>query len=516
VNQVTPARAKPSGGKKGALAPVRESKRVRLLSRLRRSPLLRSAGLRFAALYAIIFGLSAFALAIFLWWATAGLLNRQVEAAINADSQGLGERYQEGGIPALILTIQDRLSQSVDENAIYLLVDSDLHPIAGNLDSWPTEVSAADSWFELTVKRGVHTALARIHRYDLPGGFHLLIGRDVGSRAKLRSLLTAGLLWAVLVMVVLGSAGALAIQSLFKRSLADVSATAAAISRGDLSNRVRISGRGDEFDRLAETINDMLDRIARLMDGVRQVSNAIAHDLRTPITRARARLEDAALHARDASDLHAAVERATSDLDGIVSVFQGLLRIAEIEAGSRRSAFASLDLYALLSDMHELYGAAAEEQGQQIDLLAKPPLPIFGDRDLLQQAVANLLENALKFSPPGKPILLGAGRLGDRIEIVVADSGPGIPLEDRSRVTERFYRGESARSTPGSGLGLSLVQAVVQLHNGSLRLEDNHPGVRAVLSVPAEFSASRRLVKVERPAAPRPARPARPATPARV
>jgi signal transduction histidine kinase len=319
-------------------------------------------------------------------------------------------------------------------------------------------------------------------------------------------LLTAGLLWAVLVMVVLGSAGAIAIQSLFRRSLADVSVTANAISRGDLSNRVRISGRGDEFDRLAETINDMLDRIARLMDGVRQVSNAIAHDLRTPITRARARLEDAALHARDASDLHAAVERATSDLDGIVSVFQGLLRIAEIEAGARRSAFASLDLYALLADMHELYGAAAEEQGQQIDLLARPPLLMFGDRDLLQQAVANLLENALKFSPPGKPILLGAGRLGDRIEIVVADSGPGIPPEDRMRVTERFYRGESARSTPGSGLGLSLVQAVVQLHSGSLRLEDNHPGVRAVLSLPAEFSVSRRL-KTERSVPQLPPRP---------
>jgi signal transduction histidine kinase len=452
-----------------------ESRR-RLLLRLRRSSLLRSAGLRFAALYAIIFGLSALALAIFLWWATAGLLNRQVEAAINADAQGLGERYEEGGIPALILTIQDRLSQNVDENAIYLLVDGEFQPIAGNVDTWPKQVSASDIWFEIVIRRGDHEALARIHRYDLPGGFHLMIGRDIGSRAKLRSLLTAGLLWALLVMVVLGSAGALAIQSLFKRSLADVSATADAISRGDLSNRVRISGRGDEFDRLAETINDMLDRIARL-------------------------------HARDASDLHAAVERATSDLDGIVSVFQGLLRIAEIEAGARRSAFSSLDVYALLSDLHELYGAAAEEQGQQIDLLAKPPLSMFGDRDLLQQAVANLLENALKFSPAGKPILLGAGRLGDRIEIVVADSGPGIPMEDRARVTERFYRGESARSTPGSGLGLSLVQAVVQLHNGSLRLEDNHPGVRAVLSLPAEFSASRRLVKVERPSIPKPAAP---------
>lgn len=487
---------------------MRLSRRLPSLHDLRESPLLRSAGLRFAALYAVIFGLSAVALAIFLWWATAGLLNRQVEAAINADAQGLGERYQEGGIPALILTIQDRISQNVDQNAIYLLVDGDLHPIAGNIAAWPPEVSGPDTWFELSVQRGGHSALARMRRFDLPGGFHLLIGRDVGSRAKLRSLLTAGLLWAVLVMITLGFAGALAIQSLFRRSLADVSATANAISRGDLSHRVRISGRGDEFDRLAETINDMLDRIARLMDGVRQVSNAIAHDLRTPITRARARLEDAALHARDASDLLAAIERATADLDGIVAVFQGLLRIAEIEAGARRSAFAPFDLHLLLADMHELYGAAAEEQGLQIDFLAKPPLPVFGDHDLLQQAVANLLENALKFSPPGKPILLGARRLGDKVEIVVADSGPGIPPEDRARVTERFYRGESARSTPGSGLGLSLVQAVVQLHNGTLDLQDNHPGVRAVISLPAEFSTSRRLARSAQPSAQPPAPPA--------
>jgi signal transduction histidine kinase len=489
VARPLPARAPDLGDAPAGKAEFRQ----RFLPRVRRVKFLRSSALRFALLYALIFGVSALALAIFLWWATAGLLNRQVEAAINADAQGLSERYQEGGLAALVLTIQDRLAQSLDENAIYLLANAQLKPITGNLSVWPGQVSGPDDWFELPVERGSHEALARMHRYDLPGGFHLLIGRDVASRAKLRSLLTAGLLWALLLMVVLGSVGAIVIQSLFRRSLADVSETAAAIARGDLSNRVRLSGRGDEFDRLAETINDMLDRIARLMDGVRQVSNAIAHDLRTPITRARARLEDAALHARDAGDLHAAVERATFDLDGIVSVFQGLLRIAEIEVGSRRSAFASLDLYALLSDMQELYGAVAEEQGLEIELLAKPPLPVFGDRDLLQQAVANLVENALKFSPPGRPILLGAGRLGDKIEIVVADGGCGIPPEDLDRVTERFFRGESARSTPGSGLGLALVQAVMQLHNGSLRLEDNQPGVRAVLSLPAEFNASRRL-----------------------
>ena len=199
--------------------------------------------------------------------------------------------------------------------------------------------------------------------FDLPGGFRLLIGRDVQVRAQLRTLLTDALLWALLVVVAMASVGALVVRSLFRRALANVSATAAAIAGGDFTQRVRLSGRGDEFDQLAETINDMLDRMGRLMEGVREVSNAIAHDLRTPITRARARLEDAAVHAETAGELHAAIERATADLDGIVAVFQALLRIAEIEAGSRRAAFAPLDLAPLLADVAELYGAVAEEKG---------------------------------------------------------------------------------------------------------------------------------------------------------
>lgn len=455
---------------------------------LRRSGrgLLRSAGVRFALLYAVLFGISALALALFLWWATAGLLDRQVDAAIHADEQGLLEQWDDGGLPALELTIRDRLAANVDDDAIYLLVDAGLHRIAGNLEHWPAGVPMNGEWFEIPIEREGARSLARVAEVELQGGFHLLIGRDVQVRARLRGLLTDALLWALLAVLVLGTAGALVVRGLFRSTLADVSQTTEAIIAGDLTRRVPLSGRGDEFDRLAETINDMLERIERLMGGVRQVSNAIAHDLRTPITRARARLEDAALHATGESDLRAAIERAQTDLDGVVSVFQALLRIAEIEAGSRRSAFAEFDLPPLLADLAELYGAVAEERALRLDLHCPEHLPSFGDRDLIQQAVANLLDNAIKFSPPGGPVRLEASVDGAMLSIVVADRGPGIPEADRRRATERFFRGESARNTPGSGLGLALVQAVATLHGGELLLGDNDPGLCCELRLPGE------------------------------
>jgi signal transduction histidine kinase len=447
--------------------------------------LLYSAGFRFAIVYAVLLAASAAALALYLWWATAGLLDRQTEAAIRADAQGLAERWNDGGPPALIATIRERLEQNVDDDAIYLLANPGMQPITGNLPRWPAGVRQPDVLYELQVLRAGAPTLAQVQRYDLPGGFHLLIGRDVQGRAKLRRLLTDALAWGLVVVAVMAIAGALVVRSLFRRTLASVSATAAAISAGDFSRRVRVSGRGDEFDQLAETINDMLDRIARLMDGVRQVSNAIAHDLRTPITRARTRLEDAALHATTSAELHAAIERATADLDDIVAVFQALLRISEIEAGSRRSAFTPLDLRDVLADVAELYEPVAEEK--EVSLVADLPttVPVYGDRDMLRQAITNLADNAVKFSPAGGVVRLSAALLPDCIEVAVTDQGPGIPPADRARAPERFFRGEAARNTPGSGLGLALVQAVAHLHGGTLRLEDASPGLRAVLSLPA-------------------------------
>jgi len=447
--------------------------------------LLRSASFRFAAVYAILLALSAAALALFLWWATAGLLDRQTQASIEADAQSLSERFNAGQIPALILTIEERLTQNVEDDAIYLLVDPSGHRIAGNLQHWPQGAARSGGWYELPIERAGIRSLALVQSFTLPDGFRLLIGRDIQVRSQLRRLLTSALLWALVVVLVMASVGALVVRSLFRRTLANVSATAGAIAAGDFTQRVRLSGRGDEFDQLAETINDMLDRIGRLMDGVREVSNAIAHDLRTPITRARARLEDAALHASTAPELRAAIERATADLDGIVAVFQALLRIAEIEAGSRRSAFARVDLAPLLADVAELYGAVAEDRGITLSVDASAQLPGYGDRELIQQAVANLVDNAVKFSPPGGAVRLSATVTPAGVEIAVADQGPGIPEPERERAAERFYRGETARNTPGSGLGLALVQAVAQLHGGKLRFADAGPGLIAILTLPA-------------------------------
>jgi hypothetical protein len=474
------------------------------------SRLFRSASFRFGVIYAVLLMASATALALFLWWATAGLLERQTEAAIHADAQGLAERWAEGGLPALVMTIEDRMTQNVDDDAIYLLTDPLMNRIAGNLQRWPNEASQVGVSYEFPVMRAGMRSLAHVQRYDLPGGFHLLIGRDVEIRAHLRKMLTDALVWAVVVVCLLASIGALLIRGLFRRTLRNISATTTAIAAGDLAQRVQLSGRGDEFDQVAEVINDMLERIGRLMDGVRQVSNAIAHDLRTPITRARTRLEDALLHAKTEDALRAAIERATVDLDGIVGVFQALLRIAEIEAGSRRSSFRRLDLVPVLADVIDLYGAVAEDRDVTLTYVAPEHLPAFGDAALLQQAVANMVDNAVKFSPAGATVRLTArpdsqpgahavrpseAHSGGKIEIEVADQGIGIPADDRARATDRFFRGETARNTPGSGLGLSLVLAVAHLHGGTLRLEDNAPGLRAILTlpVPDDIDPAKRL-----------------------
>ena len=241
--------------------------------------LFRSAGVRFGVIYATLFGISAAALAAFLWWSTAGLLERQTEAAIDSDAQALSERYTEGGIPALSEIIRQRVDGNVDDDAVYLLADPGYRPIAGNLDSWPRGLTGEDARGEVRMMRAGIATLALVRSYELQDGFHLLVGRDVEAKSQLRLMLQDAMIWAAGIAIALGSFGAWAVRGLFRATLADVGETAAAIGMGDLSRRVKVTGQGDEFDVLAETINDMLARIELLMGGVRQVSNAIAHDL---------------------------------------------------------------------------------------------------------------------------------------------------------------------------------------------------------------------------------------------
>ncbi|GBQ83667.1 two component sensor histidine kinase [Gluconacetobacter johannae DSM 13595] len=471
--------------------------------RRRRFRIPRSASLRFSLGYGVLFALSSILFMSFIWWGTIGFLERQVETAINADARALSQRWAEGGLPTLALTIDDRLEQNLDDDAIYLMVDPSGHRLAGNLSEWPAPVVRTDAWYALQVTRAGMQDTAQVHAFDLPGGFRLLVGRDIRARAVLRRLLTDSLLWAWMMVTLLAVSGAVLVHGMFRRMIKSVAQTTSAIAHGDLSRRMPLVGNGDELDQVAEAINEMLDRIVRLMDGVRQVSNAIAHDLRTPITRARTQLEDAALHAHGEDELRAAVERAVGHLDNVTAVFEALLRIAQIEAGSRRSAFAPFDLAPLLVDVGDLYEAVAEERQIRLVLRLPPSLPFYGDSAMMQQAVANLLDNAIKFSPAGGTVTLAAA-LGpalpglamsapgrNAVSIAVTDEGIGMNEADLARASERFFRAETARNTPGAGLGLSLVQAIVQLHGGVLRLRAQQPGLSVRMILPVARQAAR-------------------------
>lgn len=455
---------------------------------------LRSVSLRFALVYGSLFIGSAVLFLSLIWWGTVGLLDRRVEQSITLDSSSLLNIWAKNGPAGLNLVITDRLKQDVDGNALYLLVGKDGHKAAGNLAEWPHQITQDNRWYYLPISRASPQDTAKARAYTLTGGYRLLIGRDISSHTLLRKMLTETLLWACLMVTLLAVGGGWVVRRLLRHVLHTISRTTLAVAHGDMSRRMPVQGTGDDLDKIAITLNDMLERVSGLMEGVRQTSNAIAHDLRTPITRARAALDDAARHAKSEAELRAAMEQAVSTLDHGASICEALLRIARIESGARRSAFMLFDLPPALQDVCELYQAVAEEHGLTFLQNLPDHLPFYGDRALFQQAVANLLDNAIKFSPPNGTITLSAtvqplglradGSRGALLRLCVADKGIGMTDADMARAAERFFRAEHARNTPGSGLGLSLVQAIVQLHGGQLHLSSNHPGLVACLEIP--------------------------------
>ncbi len=452
--------------------------------------LVSSAGFRFALLFAALFIGAGLAFAAVLWWGTAGALDRQTDATIRADATAMRERWRDAGTPGLIDAIEARLAADIEGETLYMLLSPAGERIAGNLEEPPDREVTDLPWSRAPLVRDEQPSEARLFRLDLPDGSRLFVGRDVAEKLRLRALLTDALTWSAAAAALFAGLGAWLLQRALSQRLAPATDTAVAIAAGDLALRVPLTGRDDEFDRLGQTMNAMLDRIATLMSGVRGVSDAIAHDLRTPIARLRAKLEDALDTAPDAPALRAAVEQGIADLDGITRIFQAVLRIAEVEAGARRAAFAPFDLTAVLEDAADLYLPSAEAIGTALDTDIAEHLVITGDRDLVLQAVANLLDNAVKFTPEGGRISLAAKRGARAVYIDVADGGPGLLPEDRARAGTRFFRADSARATPGSGLGLSLVRAVANLHRGNLRLADAHPGedppgLLATLRLPA-------------------------------
>lgn len=449
----------------------------------------RSASFRLALIYLGLFAASVLLLLGFIYWSTAGYMERQADAAIEADIELLAERYQTRGLTGLTALIQERVSEDPTRSNLYLLADPSLRRLVGNLDGWPAAEENAEGWINFLLRDRDDPPTewhgARARAFTLRGDFRLLVGRDMHELEAIRSLIVETLAWGLAITLVLGLGGGLAMSRSMLRRLEVINQASRDIVGGDLSRRVPVSPRGDEYDELASHLNAMLDRIQDLMEDVRRVADNIAHDLNTPLTRLRNELESLRSAAGDRPELLSGVDRALADADALLNTFAALLRIARIESGDRREGFAPVALARLLADVVDFYEPLAEQRGLTLELDVETEVTVDGDRDLLFQAFANLLDNALKYTPQSGRVRVGLNRVSAAPGVIVADDGPGIAAGERDKVLRRFYRVEASRSRPGSGLGLALVAAVAKLHDARLQLGDNDPGLRVTFTFPA-------------------------------
>jgi signal transduction histidine kinase len=321
----------------------------------------------------------------------------------------------------------------------------------------------------------------------LPGGYRLLVGRDVEDRVEVRGLIVSALGWSSLGALILAIIGGSLVRGAVLRRVEAINRTASAIVQGDLSHRVPTRGSSDEFDRLARTINTMLEQIERLIDGVRNATNVVAHDLRTPLAELRTRLETLIATRPPPAETYDELQDAVGDIDRIVNIFNALLRLAEIDSGVRRAGFRRVELAGVTTELTELYEPLAEEKHVAMTVEAPEGIAVRGDPDLLAQAIGNLVDNAIKYTPCGGKVgLRVASEVKEQVSVAVTDTGPGIGDVDKARVTERFYRGNRASGTEGIGLGLSVVDAVTRLHGGSLAFHDSGLGLEVILTLPRD------------------------------
>jgi signal transduction histidine kinase len=449
----------------------------------------RTTAFRLALIYVGLFVASVAVLFAFVYAATGAVLDRQREQAIIADMGSLTDLYARSGsnMPILADAILTRTQPDRVGNSVYLLADQNLNLLAGNISDWPHQAQVDGPWFRFTIQRDLfgdpdaHLAIALYAELD--GGYHLLVGQDTRLQERFQEAILEVFLWALAVTLVLGIGGGLFMSRNMLRRIEAINEGAEHVMHGEFKHRMPVRGSGDEFDRLAVNLNAMLDEIERLMGSVRQVTINIAHDLRSPLTRMKQRLEEALSERVDAEGRREAVEQAAAETDELLATFNAMLSIADAESGAGRTEMAPVDLEALAADVAELYEPLVEEQGLAFETEIRGPATVTGNRHLLFQAIANLVDNAVKYGASGGRIRLALrpdGPLGGP-ELVVADSGPGIPATDRARVLDRFVRLDASRSTPGSGLGLSLVAAIVRLHGAKLELEDNEPGLKIAM-----------------------------------
>jgi hypothetical protein len=457
--------------------------------------LFRTLAFRIVVVYIALFAISAASLLYFTYWNTTRALDLETDQTIDAEVTGLAEQYQRLGLAGLADVILGRSNRG--GQGLYLLTDRLDRPIAGNLDGWPSFESTAGDFVEFDYQRHVggqlvsHRARGRV--FPLAGDFQLLVARDVDERYKTEKLFTTTLPWSLLLMMVLGLVGGGLISRNLLTRLDSINRTSREIMAGDLTQRIPVTRTGDEFDELASNLNRMLDRTERLMRGMRDVTDSIAHDLRTPLNRLRNRLEGVLSHVDSESREGKGIGAAVDETDQLIGTFNALLLIAEAEAGVAREAMAPVDLPVVVEGVVELYDPVAEEKGISLHVAPSGTVTIAGNKRLISQALANLLDNAIKYTPSGGEVIVAVEDTPAGVALSVADNGPGIPAEARAHVLERFVRLEASRNSPGTGLGLSLVAAVARLHDARLDLEDNKPGLKATLIFPG---------RVNRPAPP--------------
>ncbi len=470
--------------------------------------LIRTTAFRLTLVYLFLFALFAASLLGFFAWNTRHLITEQITATVNAETGEVSDIFARRGLRGLVLTIENRALRPGAN--LYLVTTPAGQAVAGNVGSLSPGVMATTGWTETAYRRlddqdsTNHFALVKVT--ELSSGFRLLIGHDLEERRRLFGIVAHAAQWSVLIVMVLGLGGGVFVARRVLRRIDAMTGTTQRIMAGDLSGRLPVGRSGDELDRLARNLNAMLERIEALMMGLKEVSDNIAHDLKTPLTRLRNRAEEALAKSRTEAEYRSALERTIEESDGLIRTFNALLMIARAESGQARGNMDDFDAADVARGIHELYEPLAEDDGMTLRVKVEAA-PLHGNRELISQALANLVENAIKYGKPDstvqvlvptaeadrKEILIEARRVGDRVLLSVTDHGPGIPVADRKHAVERFVRLEASRTLPGSGLGLSLASAVATLHGGDLRLDDAHPGLIATLAIPALSGASDRL-----------------------
>lgn len=445
---------------------------------MRLPKILRAASFRLALGYALLFAMSAVAVGAFVYASINSTLDQQRRSRIDAAIAFLEEKYRSEGLGELTEEVQQLIGSTIASGLDYLVLGPGRKPVAGNLPFIPDAAGWSDIEYSRTAPL-TGTDRVLLHVVDFDDSVRLAVGADLDPADEITGVLRGAIAWWILGLgLVAATGGALASASL-RRRINAISQTADAIISGDLAQRVPLRGRGDDFDRLAAALNRMLDRIGELMESLRQVSNDVAHSLRSPLTRLRQRLEGARDEAASREEWENASQAAIAEIDAVMVTISALLRIAQVESGTQRAGFHEVDLSRLFTAVCDAYAPVAEDDGRTLTMDIAPGVRMFGDKDLLTQMLANVVENAIQHTPPGARIevrLLANGPMAS-----VADTGTGVRDAERARIFDRFYRASHDGEKQGLGLGLALVTAIAGLHGIALSAEDNRPGLRIVM-----------------------------------